>query len=218
MKPFFNRRAITFAILLIIIILFSVAADRRASAQEKRLPKPNGQVNDFAEVLDSATRQRLETVLGNLKQRTGINFVIATVKSAGKEELIDYSLQVANDWNIGAPTSANKSLLLVIAGDSGKFFVQFSQTARADLPDGLIGEMSRQMSAKISSSGYSLGLVTAVQTFVNGLGAQKDFTFEALDQQAGQNLIAQTRPRVVASPAEQTAPTPTAQPGISSPR
>jgi tetratricopeptide (TPR) repeat protein len=211
-SPFINRRAIAFASLLVIIILFSVAADRRASAQGKHLPKPSGHVNDFAEVLDAVTRQRLETVLGNLEQRTGINFVIATVKSAGKEELIDYSLQVANDWNIGAPDTANKSLLLVIAGDSGKFFVQFSQTARADLPDGLIGEMSRQMSAKISSAGYSLGLVAGVQTFVNGLGAQKNFTFEALDQQAGQNLIAQTRPRVVESPAEQPAATPAAQP------
>src|SRR6266404_8034943 len=157
--PFSNRRAITFATLLVMIILYSVAADRRAGAQGKRLPKSSGHVNDFAEVLDEATRQRLEKVLEKLKQRTDINFVIATVKSAGEEELIDYSLQVANEWNIGAPTSADKSILLIIAGDSGKFFVQFSQTARADLPDGLIGDMSRQMTAKMSSSGYSFGLV-----------------------------------------------------------
>jgi len=211
-SPFINRRASVFAILLVVIILCGLAADRRTSAQGKRLPKPRGHVNDFAEVLDAATRQRLEIVLENLKQRTGIDFVVATVKSAGNEELYDYSLRVANDWKIGGPGDASKSLLLVIAGDSGKFFTQFSKSARADLPDGLIGEMSRQMSAKIDSAGYSLGLVTGVQTFVNGLGAQKDFTFEALDEQASQNLVAQTRPRVVESPGAQTVATPEAQP------
>src|SRR5882762_5968164 len=211
-SPFINRRASVFAILLVVIILCGLAVDRRASAQSKRLPKPRGHVNDFAEVLDVATRQRLEIVLENLKQRTGINFVVATVKSVGDEELYDYSLRVANDWKIGGPGDASKSLLLVIAGDSGKFFTQFSKSARADLPDGLIAEMSRQMSAKIGTAGYSLGLVTGVQTFVNGLGAQKDFTFEALDQQASQNLVAQTRPRVVERPGAQTVATPEAQP------
>ncbi|MFS8084574.1 MAG: TPM domain-containing protein [Acidobacteriota bacterium] len=210
--PFNNRRAVVFVALLAIVWVLSMAAGRGANAQGPRLPKPTGHVNDFAEVVDTATRQRLETVLGNLKQRTGIDFVIATVKSAGNEEMIDYSAEVAKDWNIGAPTSADKSLLMVIASDKGKFFVQFSQTARADLPDGLIGEMGRQMSAKIGSSGYGPGLVAGVQTFVNGVGAQKDFTFASLDQQAGQDLIAQTRPRVVEGPAAQTTETPAAQP------
>jgi tetratricopeptide (TPR) repeat protein len=213
-SPFINRRAIGFAILLAIISLIFVFAERRTSAQGQHLPKPSGHVNDFAEVVDAATRQRLETVLANLKRRTGLDFVIATVKSAGDEDLYDYSLRVANDWNVGAPTSASKSLLLVIAADGGKFFVQFSKTARADLPDGLIGEMGRRMRARIASAGYSQGLVTGVQTFVNALGEQKDFTFEALDRPEGQNLIAQTRPRVVKSPAEQPAESPAAQKSV----
>lgn len=211
-SPFINRRTGAFAILLVIMVFCSLVVDRRAGAQGERLPKPGGHINDFAEILDPATRQRLEKVLENLKQRTGIDFVVATVRSVGNEELYDYSLRVANDWKIGAPGSASKSLLLVIAGDSGKFFTQFSKTARADLPDGLIGEMGRQMSVKIGTAGYSLGLVTGVQTFVDGLGAQKDFTFAALDQEGGQNLIAQTRPRVVESPPEQPVATPEAQP------
>jgi tetratricopeptide (TPR) repeat protein len=211
-SPFINRRASAFAILLVIIILCGIAVDQRVGAQGKRLPKPRGHVNDFAEVLDAATRQRLEIVLENLKGRTGIDFVVATVKSVGNEELYDYSLRVANDWKVGVPGDVSKSLLLVIAGDSGKFFTQFSKSVSADLPDGLIGEMGRRMSARISSAGYSLGLVAGVQTFVNGLGAQKDFTFEALDQQAGQNLVAQTRPRTVESPGEQPAASPEAQP------
>jgi tetratricopeptide (TPR) repeat protein len=210
-SSFINRRAIALAALLVIIGLVYAVTDRRVTAQGQRLPKPSGHVNDFAEVVDPATRQRVETVLANLKVRTGLDFVIATVKTAGDEDLYDYSLRVANDWNVGAPTSANKSLLMVIVSDSGRLFVQFSKFARADLPDGLIGEMSRRVSARIASAGYGEGLVAGLQTFVNTLGEKQDFTFEALDQPAGQGLIAQTRPRVVTG-SEQPAETPPAQP------
>src|SRR5258708_16491259 len=164
---FINRRASVFAILLVVIILCGLTADRRTSAQGKRLPKPRGHVNDFAEVLDAATRQRIEIVLENMKQRTGIDFVVATVKSAGNEELYDYSLRVANDWKIGGPGDASKSLLLVIAGDSGKFFTQFSKSPRAHLPDGLIGEMSRPITPNICRPASSTRLPTHLPTSLN---------------------------------------------------
>jgi len=209
-SSFINRRAIVLAVLLVIIGLVYAVADGNVSAQGQRLPKPSGRVNDFAEVVDPATRQRIEKVLANLKLRTGLEFVIATVKSVGDEDLYDYSLRVANDWNVGAPGSADKSLLLLIVGDSGKLFVQFSKFARADLPDGLIGEMSRRMSARIASAGYSEGMVAGMQTFVNAVGQKNDFTFEALEQDQG--LIARTRPRVVTGSPEQPAETPPPQP------
>jgi tetratricopeptide (TPR) repeat protein len=213
-SPFINQRAIVFAILLAIVSLFSMGVNRRAGAQGQRLPKPRGHVNDFGEVLDATTRQRLEKVLENLKQQTGLDFVIATVKTVGTEDLYDYSLQVANDWEVGAPSSPNKSLLLVITTDNGKFFTQFSKLARTDMPDGLIGEMRQRMSSRIASAGYSSALVTGVQTFVNRLGEKKNFTFETLESQAGENLIAQSRPRVVESPATQPTETPAAEPRV----
>jgi tetratricopeptide (TPR) repeat protein len=214
-SSFINRRALALTVLLVMIGLVYAVADQRVSAQGQRLPKPSGHVNDFAEVVDPATRQRLETVLANLKLRTGLDFVIATVKTVGDEDLYDYSLRVANDWNVGASTSLGKNLLLLIVGDSGKFFTQTSRTARSDLPDGLIGEMGRRMGPKIKSEGFSPGLITGVQAFVNILGERKDFTFEALAQQAGEEMIAQTRPRVVASPGAQSAESPAAEPSPS---
>ena len=81
---------------------------RHTRAQDTRLPQPQGAINDFAEVIDPATRKRLETVLANLQQRTDIQLVVAIVKSAGSEDLYDYSLRVAKDWNIGAPASSQR--------------------------------------------------------------------------------------------------------------
>ncbi|MDX6403072.1 MAG: hypothetical protein QOH70_527 [Blastocatellia bacterium] len=219
--PFFNQRAIILVLILSIISLFWLGSDGGVSAQVK-LPKPSGHVNDFAAVLDAATRDRLEKILGNLEQRTGIEFVIATLKSTGSEDLYAYSLRIANDWQIGIPTSPKKSVLLAIAGDKGEFLAHISRGARSDLPDGLVGDMGQRMRAKIESAGFSEGLLTGIKTFANGLGERNNFTFADLDQHPAekvaenlplQNLIAeQQRPRTVQSPAAQPAETPAAQP------
>src|SRR5438105_15884896 len=98
-----NGRVAVLALLLIGASLSTVIVG--SHAQDKRLPKPSGHINDFGDVIDAATRQRLEKVLENLEQKTGINFVVATLKAAGNEDLYDYSLRLANDWNIGSPAS-----------------------------------------------------------------------------------------------------------------
>src|SRR6266550_3468518 len=138
-SPFLNHRAIIFATLLAILFAVSMGHSR-AHAQNKRLPKRTGHINDFAEVLDVPTQERLEAILEKLKDKIHFDFVVATVKSTSGEDLYDYSLAVANDWNVGAPASADKSLLIVIAADNGRSFSQVSRGSRLYLPEGLVGE------------------------------------------------------------------------------
>lgn len=193
---------------LAVISVFWFGAHRGVSAQE-RLPKPSGHVNDLAEVLDAPTRQRLEKILENLKARTSVDFVIVTVKSTGSEDIYDYSLRIANDWNIGVATSPKKTVLLAMAGDNGKFLAHISRGARADLPEGLIGDMGQRMRPKLESAAYGEGLLTGIKTFANGLGERNNFTFADLDQRSAEELVAeQQRPRTVASPAAQPTETP----------
>src|SRR5438128_9879831 len=204
-----NKRAVIFALLALGAWLLCSTVVRPGQAQQTRLPQGAGHVNDFAEVIDAPTKQRLETILENLQQRRGIEFVIATVKSIGNEDLYDYSLSVAKDWNVG-PASRRESLLLLIATDKAKFFAQFSRIAQADLPDGLIGEMGRRMRPKFERGDYNGGLITGMQTFVNRLGERSNFTFESFDQQSSQNVTVQTRPRTL-EPAAQPSETATPQ-------
>jgi tetratricopeptide (TPR) repeat protein len=183
-------------------------------AQEK-LPPPSGHINDFAAVVDPAAKQRLETVLESLKERTSIDLVIAIVKTAGNEDLYDASLRLAGEWNIGTRTSTRKTLLLLITADSGRFFTQFSRSAQTALPDGLVGEMGRRMRPKFDSGDLNGGLLIGIQTFTNGLGEQNNFTFAQLDPQGRETQVAQTRPRTVepeATPANTPAPQPTETP------
>ena len=207
-KRIYNQRAV--ALLLVLATLSLTRAFAIGLAQEK-LPAPTGHINDFAAVIGNANKDRLESILEQLNTRTNIDLVVAVVKTAGNQDLYDYSLRLATEWNIGSRTSTSKNLLLVVAADNGKFFTQFSRPAQSALPDGLVGEMGRKMRPKFEANDFDTALLLGVETFVTGLGELHNFTFADLDTQPGQVVAARTRPRTVESsrvPADTSTPMP----------
>lgn len=210
-SPFINHRALVFAAMLVVLCVVFTARSH-AGAQEPRL-KRAGHINDFAEVLDAPTKERLEAVLEKLQDKSRMDFVVATIKTAGSVDLYDYSLTMANDWKVGTPASADRSLLIVIAADNGRFFSQVTRGARIYLPEGVVGEMGQRIREKIGG-GFGDALMAGVRVFVDRLGAEHSFDFAALDPQRGENIAQVQRPRTVqrpvSEPSENPQPTPTA--------
>src|SRR5262245_28249534 len=216
--PFFNHRTLVAGALF--ALFFVCFGFPFAGAQGRRIPKRAGHLNDLAEILDPGAKQRLEKVLENLQQKTGLDFVVATVKTSGNEDLYDYSLRVATSWTVG-PASREDSVLLVIASESGNFLTHVSSTARAKVSDEIITETGKVFREGIGSGNFTAATVAAVRTFVDRLGASNNFSFATLDPQGGENLIAsQQRARTVqnpiAQPSENPQPTPsgTATPAV----
>jgi len=217
-SPFLNQRALVFALMLMTPCAV-LTARSQAGAQEARPAKGAGHVNDFAEVLDAPTKERLEAVLEKFKDQAHFDFVIATIKTAGKEDLYDYSLALANDWKIGTPASADRSLLIVIAADNGRFFSQVTRGARIYLPEGLVGEMGQHIREKIAAGSYSEALINGLRVFVDRVGENRNFDFASLDPQRGESIAQVQRPRTVQSPASEPSqnPQPTPAAAIATP-
>jgi uncharacterized membrane protein YgcG/tetratricopeptide (TPR) repeat protein len=163
------------------VLFLSLGINQLAQTTQK-LPAPSGHVNDFAGVVNEQTRQQLENILANLKLKTGIEFDVATVQSTGGEDISAYSLQLAKDWNIGARTSARKSLLLVLAVDEKMAFTRFSKSVQNDLPEGVLGEVGRRMRALIDAGQFSEGLNAGVQHFVASLAQKLAFSTDDFDK------------------------------------
>jgi tetratricopeptide (TPR) repeat protein/uncharacterized membrane protein YgcG len=154
-----------------VTVVLSLTINQLAQSTAQ-LPARRGLVNDFAGVVDEKTRQRLETVLGNVNRKTGLEFVIATVETTGNQEIFVFSRQLASEWDVGVRTSPRKSLLLVVAAKEKQSFALFSKSAQTDLPEGILGAMSLGMRTLINSGQFSEGLNSGVQRFVKVL-AQK---------------------------------------------
>lgn len=164
------------------VILLLFLGVTQIAQTKKQLPTRTGHVNDFAGVVDEKTRQQLENILEDLKQKTGIEFDIATVESTAGQDIFDFSRQLAQEWNIGARASVKKSLLLVISVSDKASFTQFSKSVQRELPEGVLGEMSQRMRTLVNAGQFSEGLNAAVQHFVNSMAQKLTAGGEGVDK------------------------------------
>jgi uncharacterized membrane protein YgcG/tetratricopeptide (TPR) repeat protein len=176
-------------------LFFSVIVTPLAQTQPK-LPAPTGHVNDLAGAVDEAAKQKLENILANLQQRTGINLTVVAVRTTGGRDIFDFSRELASDWNIGARGSASKSLLLVVAVEEKTFFAQFSKLVQTDLPEGALGDMNEHIRGPISSGHIADALSIGVQRLVGALAQKIGFSMEAMDQPVAAGPAAVASPSV----------------------
>ena len=149
---------------------------------KQQIPTFTGHVNDFAGVIDEKTRRQLENILENVKLKTGIEFDLATIQSTGGQDISDFSLELAKNWNIGARTTAKKSLLLVLAVNEKTSFTRFSRSVQNDLPEGVLGEMGQRMRALVDAGQFSEALNAGVQHFVSSLAQKLAISTEDFDK------------------------------------
>jgi tetratricopeptide (TPR) repeat protein/uncharacterized membrane protein YgcG len=178
-------RAVRSAIPIILASsLFFFAVSSAAAQSNSQLPSPTTYISDFARVVDAQTKERLESLLQDLKDKTKVGFYVATVDTTGDRDIFDFSRQLATDWNIGSRNSRTKSLLLVISVASKTSFTQFSHMVQVDLPDGILGEMSQRMRTPLGEERFAEAMDVAVHFFVSALAQKLGLAFGELDTSA----------------------------------
>jgi len=146
-------------------------------------PVPFTPIVDNANVIDAQTRQRLETIYNNLKQRANIEFAVLTVPSTGDLDIFDFSLAVARGWGIGAKDGDKAGLLLVVAINDRKYFTQISRHLEGDLTDGMSGQIQRERLVPAFRAGnYSKGIFDTLQAYVATLAEKRGFSIDGIDQ------------------------------------
>jgi len=174
------RRA--FSILTLVSALVLMTGSRAlAQTTQSPLPPPTGYVNDYAKVIDPATKERLETTLTNLDHEQQIWFFVVTVDSTNGTDIFDYSRAVARGWGIGSKDASKSSLLLVVAIKDRKYQDQVSRHLEGDLPDGLTGQIKREQLVPAFRSGqYGKGLSDTINAYITELAAKRGFSTDKI--------------------------------------
>ena len=132
------------------------------------LPPPTGPVNDYAGVIDEATRLRLNQRLIDFQRKSGVELAVAVVKTTEDRDIFDYSLAVARGWGVGSKGDDNPSALLFIAIDDRKYFTQVSRDLEDELPDGLAGSLQRQyLVPEFKKGNYSKGVSDTIEAYIS---------------------------------------------------
>jgi uncharacterized protein len=147
------------------------------------LPTPFTPVVDYAQVIEPETKQKLEDIYRNLKERADIEFAVVAVPTTGDQDIFDYSLAVARGWGIGSKGGEKNGFLLLIAINDRKYFTQVSDHLEGDLPDGLVGQIQREVLVpQLKKGNYSKAIDDTIQAYVATLAEKRGFNIEGIDK------------------------------------
>ncbi len=165
------------SIFVILLILFGFQTafsqtEEPFSINNSPLPAPTGFVNDYAGVIDQATKQSLEQKITAFKEKTNppVELAVAVVRTTGERPIFDYSLAVARGWGIGSKNDDNPSALLFVAIDDRKYFTQVSRDLEDELPDGLVGQLQRQyLVPEFKNGNYAKGISDTIDAYIRAI-------------------------------------------------
>ena len=169
---------------LLVFIAILICADLSfALAQQKKFPAYTGHVNDFANILDQQTMQKLELWLSNFEQMTGTQIAVVMVTSLEGRPLEDYTNELYRDWGIGAKTGEHKDkgALLLVALEDRKTRLEVGYGLEGDLPDGLAGEIIRRMRSDLQQGQYSKAMTTGVRTLLDTLAEKWNINIAGIE-------------------------------------
>ncbi len=145
-------------ILLPALLLLFLATISLARA-ERPFPKPKGLVNDFANVIPPAYKQKIAAVTGALFQQTGIPVVVVTMPDIGGAEYNDYANRLYKAWGIGKK-GEDKGVLIFVTVKERKMRIETGYGVEGILPDGLVGEIrDRYMTPYLKQNKFGEGLL-----------------------------------------------------------
>jgi uncharacterized protein len=129
---------VTRTLLLAVLLLGAVAAATSAALPVP--PPPALRVNDYANALSAADRERLEGKLVERERTSSNQIVVAVFKSLEGESLEDFSIRLAQAWRVGQKGLDNGVIFLVFLDD---------RRMRLEVGYGLEGVLTDAVSATI---------------------------------------------------------------------
>ncbi|MEH6661374.1 MAG: TPM domain-containing protein [Parasphingorhabdus sp.] len=111
-----------------------------------------GRVVDDADLLTDETEKELTSILANLEQTSGPQFVIATTKSLNGLKITDCSLKLARAWGIGNK-HRDDGVLLLVAPNEREVRIEVGYGLEASLSDPFCAEVIREAMLPAFSAG-----------------------------------------------------------------
>ena len=173
------------ALILLLLVAVSIAG------AERPFPKPEGLVNDFANVISPLYRQKIAAVTAELLQKTGVPIVVVTMPDIGGAEYNDYANRLYSAWGIGKK-GEDKGVLIFVAVKERKLRIETGYGVEGILPDGLVGEIrDRDMIPFLKQDKFGEGLyegalaVARVVAKASGVGLSGQASKTSLKKKEG---------------------------------
>lgn len=127
---------------LIAVLILLLAGTTQIAAQS--LPDYRGYVNDFANVIDSESAQKIEAAAQKVKEATGAEIAIVTVDTVEPyADINEYSIELAEKWKVGEADQDN-GIIFVMSMEERQVRIEVGYGLEGAIPDGRAGEILDQ--------------------------------------------------------------------------
>jgi uncharacterized protein len=122
-------------------------------------PKPEGYVSDFARIVDPASRDSIEALAREVREKTGAELAVVTLPDLGGEEVEPVAVDLFQAWGIGKK-GTDEGVLILLASKERRVRIEVGYGLEGILPDGLCGSIIRRVMAPSLAAGrIGLGLL-----------------------------------------------------------
>lgn len=146
-----------FCVILIFVLSFAFALN---------VPHLSNPVVDNAHVINSSDEEWLNKTLSELSKQTGIQIGVLTIPSLEGEDLEDFSMKVAEDWQLGQK-GEDLGALLVVSINDRSLRIETGYGLEGSLTDTKSGMIIRNViTPKFKEGNYSKGIAQGVNAIV----------------------------------------------------
>ncbi len=150
-------------------LIFFLAITLSAQAQVA-LPEHGGQwVHDQANVLSATTKAELESILKYERDSTSNQIAVLIVPSLEGESMEDFSLRVAEKWQIGQKKKDNGVLMLIAINDK-KMRIETGYGLEGVLTDALSSRINRnEMAPYFQKGDFDTGVKAGAMAIIQSI-------------------------------------------------
>lgn len=135
-------------------------------AYAQTFPKLTGRVVDQADLLSPAQEADLDAKLASLDQRTGRQFVVATVNSLEGRPIEDYGYRLGRTWGIGNEQK-DDGVVLLVAPKERKVRIETGYGARVFLTDAVSSVIIREsIVPRFKAGDYAGGIAAGADQII----------------------------------------------------
>jgi uncharacterized protein len=139
------------------------------AAAALNFPPLSGRIVDQANIINQQTREALEPKLAELEAKSGIQLVVATVRSLEGQEIEPYANQLFRFWKLGEKAK-NNGVLLLVAPHERRVRIEVGYGLEGTLTDALSAVIiSNAMTPRFKAGDFSGGIARGVEDIITVL-------------------------------------------------
>jgi uncharacterized protein len=164
---------------LLLAVFFAISASAALAERVEDLPQPTDYVSDLAHVLSPEAVARLDRICGQLDHsQAKTQIAVVTIKTLDGVDSAEFTNALEDKWKMGRKGSDYRGVLILLAVNDHKRRIDVGYGLEGILPDGLVGDIGREMVPDLRANDFDGAVTLAVGRVAQIVATDAKITLE----------------------------------------